>query len=168
MTLRPTGRALAGAALRWAVAVVPGGLLIYAGVSGRVVQPALFGSLLVALGMFAFANAAGSYLRVEAGALTGRSLLGRVEIQVDEIARVVPINLSYRRALLMPWKRTARMFEVCTAKGPTDLWLSPYLYGEAPIDALLRHMHIEPETSVQDRVIDVFSRNRGSATRRSR
>ena len=133
----------------------------------RVVQPALFGAPLAALGIFAFANTAASYLRFEEGVLTGRSLLGRIDIPADEIARIVPINLSYRRSLLMPWKRSARMFDVCTSKGPSGLWLSPNLYGEAPIRALLERMHIKPETAVEDRVLDPFSRNRDYTTRHS-
>jgi len=166
--LRPTRRALAAAALRWALVVVPGVVLIYAGWSSRVVEPALFGAPLVALGIFAFANTAASSLRVQAGVLTGRSLLGRIVVRVDEIERVVPIDISYRRSLLMPWKRSARMFDVCTSKGPTGLWLSPNLYGEAPIDALLEHMRIKPETAVENRVLDPFSRNRDYTTRYSR
>lgn len=157
--LRPTRRALVITALRYAILVVPGILLIYAGWSGQVVQTALFGVPLIALGAFAFANAAVSYLRVEGGMLTGRSLLGRVDIRVDEIARVTPINISYRRSLLMPWKRAANIFEVCDSKGPTGLWLSPRLYGEAPIRALLDEMRVRPETVVEYRVLDVLSRN---------
>jgi len=56
------------------------------------------------------------------------------------------------------------MFDVCTSKGPSGLWLSPNLYGGAPISALLEHMHIKPETTVKYRVLDPLSRNRDYTT----
>lgn len=147
-------------ALGWSLMVVPGLLLIYAGWSGRAVQPALAGAVLVALGVFAFANTAASKLKLDAGMLTGRSLLGHVDVRVDQISRIVPINLKYRRTFLMPWNRSARMFDVCTSRGPTGLFLSPNLYGEAPILALLDRMGVKPEARVEERILEAFSRNR--------
>ena len=168
VTIRPTGRALVIAALRYGLLLLPGLLLVYAGWSSGVVQPGLFGAPLTVLALFAFANTAASYVRVHDGTLTGRSLLGRIDVRVADIARVVPINLSYRRSLLFPWKRSARAFDVCTSTGPTGLWLSPKLYGQAPIRALLESIDIEPQTAIEDRILDPLSSNRDYRIRYSK
>jgi hypothetical protein len=129
-------------------------LLIYAGWSGRLLTPALFGGLLAALGLFAFANTAASTFRLDSGTLTGRSLLNRVEVPVDQITGVVPIDLTHLRTILMLWNRRARIYDVCTSSGPTGLRLNPYLYGDRPLYALLRQIHVGPETSIEIRVLD--------------
>ena len=134
--------------------MVPGILLIYAGWSSRVLPLALLGGSLAVLGLFAFANTAASTFRLDGGTLTSRSLLTRVEVPVDQIARVVSIDLTYRRTILMPWNRTARMFEVCTSDGPTGLRLNPNLYGDRPLYTLLSQLHVGPETRIEIRVID--------------
>jgi len=167
--IRPTPRALLNAAIRYAVMAVPGLLLVYAAVASRVILPGVFGVPLAALGLFAFANAAFASIRFESGVLIGRSLLGRIAVRVDEITRIVPINLSYRPMpvwplvglwLVMRWSRPARMFDVCTRDGPTGLWLNPNVYGEQAVQNLLRTMHIEPETVAEVRLLQVFSLNR--------
>ncbi len=96
--------------MRWLLAVVPGALLIYAGLSSGVIVPALSGALLAALGVFSFANVAVATVRLDAGTLRGRTLLGRVAVPVDEITRIVPINLRYRRSLWTLWNRSSKMF----------------------------------------------------------
>ena len=145
--------------------MVPGILLIYGGWAGRVLPPALFGGLLTALGIFAFANTAASTFRLDSGTLTGRSLLSRVEIPVDQITGVVPIDLTPLRTILMPWKRGARMYDVCTSNGPTGLRLNPYLNGDRPLYTLLRQIHVGPETRIEIRVLDPRSGNRDSGKR---
>jgi hypothetical protein len=81
---------------------------------------------------------------------------------------MAPINLRYRRTFLMPWNRSARMFEVRTQRGPTGVFLNPNVYGKQGIDDLLRAMRIEPEKTAQDRFLDVFSTNRDYGERNSR
>jgi hypothetical protein len=142
------------------VAALPGLLLFYPALTSRVITPAIFGTLLVGLGVLMFANQAVSRLQLESNVLSGRSLLSRITVPVNRITRIVPINLSYRRTFLMPWKRTASMFDVCTLDGSTGLWLNPNVYGPRPIQGLIEAMHIEPERVVEERVLDVFSMNR--------
>jgi hypothetical protein len=139
---------------------LPGLLLVYAAWSSRVINPAIFGTPLVILGLVIFTNSALASLQLNQGVLSARSLLGRGQVDVDQITTVVPINLRYRRTLVMPWNRSAQMFEVRTQHGPTGFWLNPNVYGRQPIEGLLRAMRIEPETIVQNRFIDVFSTNR--------
>jgi hypothetical protein len=165
--LRPTRRSIAGSAARAVLMALPGLLLACAAVTSRVIIPAIVGTPLIALGALMFANAALARLRLESSVLTARSLLGRITVPVNQITRVVPINLSYRRSLLMPWKRSARMFDVCTHDGPTGIWLNPNVYGEGPIKSLIDAMHIEPDRLVEDRVLDVFSMNRNYGKGRS-
>jgi hypothetical protein len=62
----------------------------------------------VALGIFVFANEAMASVRLDSGSLIGRSLLGRISVPVQQISKVVPINLRYRRTLLTPWNCPAR------------------------------------------------------------
>ena len=147
---------------------MPGLLLVYAALTSRVVVPAIVGIALIALGVLIFANTAMARIQLESGVLTGRSLLGRITVPVVEITRIVPINLSYRRTFLMPWKRSARMFDVCTRDGPTGIWLNPNAYGEGSIQGLIKAMNIEPDRAVEDRVLDVFSMNRKYGTGKSR
>jgi len=147
---------------------VPGLLLVYAAIASRVILPAVFGAPLAALGLFAFANAAFASVRLDSGVLIGRSLLGRIAVRVDEITRIVPINLSYLPTpdwplgllLVMGRSRPARMFDVCTGDGPTGLWLNPNVYGKQAIQDLIRTMQIEPETVAEERFLQVFSLNR--------
>ena len=110
-------------------------------------------------GLFAFANSAFSYLRLDRGLLRGRSLLGRIDVPVEQITRIVPVNLSYNQTVQLPWNRSARVFEVCTSNGPTGLFLSPVLYGASGIERLLDQVDVKPETVVENRVLGVFSRN---------
>jgi hypothetical protein len=147
---------------------VPGALLVYAGWSNGVIEPSLFGAPALAVGLFAFANAATSHLSLEAGVLTGRSLLGRIDVRVDEIKRIVPITVTWRRTFPIVWMPTIRMFDVCGSDGPTGLWLNPNRYGEAQIARLLGEIHLKPEVSVEDRVLDIFSRNRDYTQRNFR
>lgn len=160
MILRPTGRALINAGLRSTVSAVPGLLLVYAAWSSAVIVPAIFGTPLIILGLVIFANAAFASVQLEAGVLTGRSLLGRIAVRVDQISKIVPINLSYRRTLLMPWNRRAKMFDVCTIHGPTGLWLNPNVYGERPIEQLIHAVGVVPQADVENRVLDVLTLNR--------
>lgn len=140
--------------------VLPGALLVYAAWSSGVVAPGLFGAPLILLGLLIFLNPAFSKLQLDSGVLTGRSLLDRRVIQVRDIARIVPIRLTYRRTLLMPWTRSAEMFEVCAKDGPTGLWLNPSLYGIGSIQGLIQAIGIEPEAVVEDRVLEAFRVNR--------
>ena len=140
--------------------MLPGALLVYAAWSSGVIVPAVFGTPLILLGLLIFANPAWSSLRLDSGDLRGQSLLGRRVIPVAEIARIVPINLTYRRTPLMPWKRSVKVFEVCTKDGPSGLWLNPSLYGEEPVQRLIQALGVEPEGGVEDRSLDVFSMNR--------
>ena len=140
--------------------VLPGGLLVYAAWSSAVILPGLIGAPLILLGLLIFANPALSKLQLDSGFLTGKSLLDRRVIPVDQITRIVPVNLRYRRTLLMPWKRSAKMFDVYMKDGPTGLWLNPNLYGEEPIQRLIQAIGVEPEGAVEDRLLDVFSMNR--------
>ena len=140
--------------------VLPGSLLVYAAWSSGVVVPGLFGAPLILLGLLIFANPAFSKLQLDSGVLRGRSLLDRRVIQLRDITRIVPIRLTYRRTLLMPWKRSAEMFDVCAEDGPTGFWLNPNLYGVGPIQDLIQAIGIEPEAVVEDRVIEAFSVNR--------
>lgn len=168
MILRPTGQALLKAALRAALMVIPGGVLLYAASASGVIVPGVLGALLFFLGLLIFGNPALSHLQFASGVLAGKSLLDRRVIQVDKITKIVPVNLTYRRTLLMPWKRSARMFEVCTEEGPTGLWLNPNLYGEEPIERLIQAIGIEPESRPEERILDAFSTNRKYGTGRSR
>jgi len=140
--------------------VLPGALLVYAAWSSGGIVPALFGTPLILLGLLIFANLAWSNLRLDSGVLRGRTLLGRRVVPVAEIARIVPVNLTYRRTPLMPWKRTAKMFDVCTKDGPSGLWLNPNLYGEQPVRRLIQALGVEPEGAVEDRFLDVSGMNR--------
>jgi hypothetical protein len=135
--------------------VLPGALLVYAAWSSGVIVPGLLGTPLILLGLLIFANPAWSNLKLASGMLVGRSLLGRRAIPVDQITRIVPVRLTYQRTILMPWKRSAEMFDVCTKDGPTGLWLNPNLYGAAPIQNLVQAIGREPEGPVEDRVLEV-------------
>ena len=160
MTLRPTPRALSGAAVRWSLIAIPGLLLIYAGWSSKVVVPAIFGTLMVVLAAVAFVNSAVARLQFDAGVLTARSLLGQAQIRVDRITGVVPITLRYRRTFPLLWYPSAQMYEIRTHDGPARFFLNPNVYGKQAIEGLLCAMWITPEKTVQERFLDVFSMNR--------
>lgn len=101
-------------AVRWSLMLVPGALLVYAGWSSGVIVPTLVGALAVLLALFAFTNVAVARIRLQSGALSGRTLLGRVEVPVNEITKIVPVNLGYRgtRGAWIPWNRPVRAFDV--------------------------------------------------------
>jgi hypothetical protein len=165
--LRPTRRSLVNSAARAAVMALPGLLLVYAALASKVIIPAIVGTPLIALAVLMFANAALARLQLESNVLIARSLLGKITVPLNQITRVVPVNLSYRRSVLMPLKRSARMFDVCTSDGPTGIWLNPNVYGDGPIQGLIEAMHIEPDRVAEDRVLDVFSMNRNYGKGRS-
>jgi len=164
MMLRPTRHALIEVALRGTVMAVPGLLLIYAAWSSRVILPAIFGAPLVILGVVILVNSSLARLQLDSGVLQARSLLSRSHVRVDQITKIVPINLSYRRTIYTLWNRSAAMFEVWTEKGPAPFWLNPNVYGQQAIQDLIRELRIEPETAVRERVLEPFSLNRTMGT----
>lgn len=137
---------------------LPGLLLLYAAWSSRVVAPAVFGAPLILLGAVIFANVALSRIQLASGVLSARTLLGRGQVRVDQITRVVPTNLSYERTLFTRWNRSARVFELRTDGGPVGFWLNPNVYGQHSIEALIRAIGIEPEAVVHDRTLRVEPR----------
>lgn len=160
MILRPTRRALTEAALRGTVIALPGLLLIYAAWSSGVILPAIIGAPAVILGVVILANSSLSRLQLDSGVLSARSLLARSHVRIDQITKIVPINLSYRRTLYTLWNRSVAMFEVWTEKGPAPFWLNPHVYGQQAIQDLIGQLRIEPETVVRERVLEPFSLNR--------
>ena len=165
MVLRPTRRALVDASLRATAMALPGLLLVYAAWSSRVITPAIFGTPLIILGVVIFANVALSRIRLVSGVLSARTLLGRGQVRVDQITKVVPTNLSFQRTLFTRWNRSARVFEVRTHGGPAGFWLNPNVYGQHKIEDLIRAIGIQPQALVQDRTLEPFTLDRNNRTR---
>jgi len=154
MVLRPKGQAVVNAALRATVFAVPGLLLLYAAWSSGAISPAILGAATLLLGLLIFVNSAVARIQLESGILSASTLLGRRQVRVDQITKVVPIDLRYRRTVFTRWNRAARMFEVRTREAPVGFWLNPHVYGEHEVEQLLRAMGIEPDGGVEDRVVD--------------
>lgn len=165
VTLRPTARAIVFAALRGGAFAVTGLLLIYAAWSSGVVVPAIVGTPALVLGVVIFVNSAVARIDLDSGLLSARTLLGGGQVRIEQITKILPINIGYRRTPFTPWNRSARMFEVWTEKGPVPFWLNPNVYGEEAIQNLIRKLPVTPEAKVHERVLEPFSRNRSMGSR---
>jgi hypothetical protein len=144
---------------------VPGTALLYAGISARVIIPVILGSILIGLAAVIVGNVAVMRVRLDSGELSAGSLFVHSQVPIDAITRIQPIKIRYRRTLLIPWNRGARVYEIWTGDRVTEIWLNPNVFGDQPIRDVIGAIGVKPGEETTDRELDVFSLNRDYASR---